>query len=127
MYRILIVEDDVMLQRVLRDTLKPEGFEVELCGEGETALETARRQKPDLAVLDMNLPGISGLDVCRQLKADAATRHIPVIILTGEAREASLKIESLDSGADDYLFKPLGGKALLSRIRAILKISARPV
>ena len=127
MYRILIVEDDVMMQRVLRDTLKPEGFEVLVCGEGETALKLAPRDKPDLVVLDMNLPGMSGLDVCRALKANAATRHIPVLILTGEAKETSLRVESLDSGADDYLFKPLGGKALLARVRSILKIASRPV
>lgn len=127
MYRILIVEDDVMLQRVLRDTLKPEGFEVLVCGDGESGLAQAPVDKPDLVVLDMNLPGLSGLDVCRRLKQDPATRHIPVIILTGEARETALKVESLDAGADDYLFKPLGGKALLARVRSILKITSRPL
>lgn len=127
MYRILIVEDDVMMQRVLRDTLKPEGFEVLTCGDGENALTRAPEDKPDLVILDMNLPGISGLDVCRALKANAATRHIPVLMLTGEAKEVSLRVQSLDSGADDYLFKPLGGKALLARVRSILKIASRPL
>lgn len=127
MYLILIAEDDVMMQRVLRDTLKAEGFEVTLCPDGESALESTGREKPDLVVLDMNLPDMSGLDVCRRLKAETATRHIPVIVLTGEARETELRVASLAAGAEDYLFKPLGGKALLARIRAILKIAVRPV
>lgn len=127
MYRILIVEDDVMLQRVLRDNLKPEGFEVLLFGDGESALARVAQDKPDLAILDMNLPGLSGLDICRRLKADPATRHIPVLILTGEARDTALKVQTLDAGADDYLFKPLSGKALLARVRQILKITARPL
>lgn len=127
MYRILIVEDDVLVQRMLRDNLKPEGFEVLICGDGESAVARAPQDRPDLIILDMNLPGMSGLDVCRKLKADPATRPIPVLILTGEARETALKVESLDAGADDYLFKPLSGKALLARVRQILKITSRPL
>ncbi|MBI4347060.1 MAG: response regulator transcription factor [Elusimicrobia bacterium] len=127
MYRILIAEDDVMMQRVLKDTLKPEGFEVMLHADGESALAAAAQDKPDLIVLDMNLPGLSGLEVCRKLKAEASTRHIPVLVLTGEARETDMRVASLDAGAEDYLFKPLGGKALLARIRAALKIAVKPV
>jgi two-component system phosphate regulon response regulator PhoB len=127
MYRILIVEDDVTMQKVLRDSLKPEGFEVLVCSDGETALKRAFEDKPDLMVFEMNLPGMTGLEVCRKIKATAATRHIPVLILTGEAKEVSLRVQALDSGADDYLFKPLSGKALLARVRSILKIATRPL
>ena len=126
-YRIEIVEDDAMVRQVLRDMLKPEGFEVVACPDGASGLEAAGRDKPDLIVLDVNLPDLLGTEVCRRLKADPKTRHIPVLMLTGEAREVVQRVEGLDAGAEDYLFKPIGAKVFIARINSILKSSTRPV
>lgn len=126
MYRIEIVEDDVMIQQVLRETLKPEGFEVFCCGTGEEALKIAGADRPDLVILDVNLPDLNGFEICRRLKADPRTKHIPVLMMTGEARDVVQKVEGLDSGAEDYLFKPVGSKVLLARVKSLLKIAGRP-
>jgi DNA-binding response OmpR family regulator len=126
MYRVLIVDDDSLIQQVLRQTLKQEGFEVILCSRGQEALPAALQNKPDLIVLDVNLPDIEGHDVCRLIKGESKTRHIPILMLTGEARATPSVVSGLNLGAEDYLFKPISGKVLVSRIRAILKIATKP-
>lgn len=127
MYRILAIEDDPIMQKVLRDILKPEGFEAIICPDAARGLERAQTDMPDLILLDVNLPDKSGFDVCRELKSDPRTRHIPVLMLTGEAREVAQRVEGLDLGAEDYLFKPLSPKVLVSRVRSILKLTAKPM
>jgi two-component system phosphate regulon response regulator PhoB len=126
MYRILAIEDDPIIQKVLVITLKAEGMETLVAPDGSTGIALALGERPDLVLLDIHLPDMSGFEVCRKLKESADTRHIPVIILSGEARETSHRIEGLDSGAEDYLLKPVSSRVLAARVRAILKIATRP-
>lgn len=126
MYRVLIIEDDVIMQKVLRDTLRPEGYEVIVCPDGLSGLARAPEEKPDLILLDVNLPDTSGVEVCRKLKANEALRHIPVILMTGEAREVAQKIEGLGTGAEDYLLKPISPRVLAARVKQLISVSARP-
>ncbi|MBI5244800.1 MAG: response regulator [Elusimicrobia bacterium] len=114
------------MQKVLRDTIKPEGFEYLFSPTGQEGIETARKEKPDLVLLDIHLPDMSGMEVCRSLKSDARTRHIPVLMLTGKAWEVSRRVQGLDLGAEDYLLKPISPRVLVSRIRAILKLATKP-
>lgn len=125
MYRIAVVEDDVLMQKMLILTLEAEGFEHVLCADGTSALERLPQERPDLILLDVNLPDIDGHEVCRRLKADALARAIPVIMLTGEAREIEQRTRGLEVGAEDYLFKPISPKVLCARIRAILLSAGR--
>lgn len=126
MYRILTVDDDPLMQQILQATLQAEGYEFLLSQNGAGALPMAIAEKPDLIVLDINLPDMNGMDVCRALKAEAKTRHIPVLMLTGEAREVVSRVEGLDLGAEDYLFKPVSPRVLVSRIRSLLKLATKP-
>ena len=127
MYRILVADDDAMMLRLMRHTLKPEGFEVLTCADGRSVLDATPADLPDLVVLDVHLPDLPGHEVCRRLKADPRTRHIPVLLLTGEARAVSSRVQGLEAGAEDYLFKPISGAVLVSRINSILKVAARPM
>jgi len=126
MYRILAIEDDGIMQSILRDTLKPEGFEFLLGATGQEGLDLARKERPDIILLDINLPDMSGMEVCRSLKSDAATRHIPVMMLTGQAWEVSNRVQGLELGAEDYMLKPISPRVLITRIRAILKAATKP-
>lgn len=126
MHRIMVVEDDSLLQRLYVDILQREGFEVLLRSTGGDGLRAAPLDKPDLILLDVNLPDGNGIDFCRSLKADKLTRHIPVVIVTGEARELSNRVAGLDGGAEDYLFKPVDPKVLVARIRSLLKLAVKP-
>jgi len=126
MYRILVIEDDPIVQKLLRDTLRPEGYEVVLCSDGAKGLKAALTERPDLILLDVNLPDTTGMDVCRALKSDAELRHIPVVMMTGESREVAQKIEGLSLGAEDYLLKPFSPRVLAARVRQLLSIATKP-
>lgn len=126
MYRIAIVEDDPIMQEVMRDTLRPEGYELVVFPDGESALKSIPGEKPDLIILDVNLPGMNGFEVCRGLKSDPKVKHVPVLMLTGEAREVEQRVEGLDLGAEDYMFKPVSPRVLVSRVRGILKLATKP-
>ena len=126
MHRILIVEDDPIVHKAFKLALKSEGFDVLSCLSGGPAQEKATLEKPDLVILDIHLPDISGFEVCKRLKASAETRDIPVLILTGEARQMDDRIAGLDIGAEDYLFKPVSARVLVSRVRSLLRISQQP-
>ncbi len=117
MERVLVVDDDVELCDLIAEYLKPEGFEVQAVHDGETGLERALAGESDLVVLDMMLPGISGLDVLRKLRERS---RIPVLILTARGQDVD-RIVGLEIGADDYLGKPFNPRELLARIRAILR------
>jgi two-component system, OmpR family, response regulator CpxR len=117
MERVLVVDDDVELCDLIAEYLKPEGFEVQAVHDGETGLERAQAGETDLVVLDMMLPGISGLDVLRKLRERS---RIPVLILTARGQDVD-RIVGLEIGADDYLGKPFNPRELLARIRAILR------
>jgi DNA-binding response OmpR family regulator len=123
MYKILFVDDDYLLRTAMSSILKAEGFEVITNANGKECLPLALKEKPDLILLDVQLLDADGVDVCRQLKADPATRHIPVVLMTGAAFDIKIRVAGLDAGAEDYLFKPVSPKVLCSRVRSILKIT----
>jgi len=118
--RILVVDDEEDLLELVRYNLSKEGYEVECVGTGEDALKAARRQPPDLVVLDLMLPALDGLEVCRRLKGDAKTRQVPIIMLTAKGEETDM-IAGLERGADDYIAKPFSPRVLAARVRALLR------
>ncbi len=117
---VLVVEDDPDLQEVLRLTFEREGFRVVQAEGGARALEYARAAVPDVVVLDLMLPEMDGLEVCRRLRADPALRRIPVLMLTAKGEETDVVI-GLGVGADDYLAKPARPRELVARIHALLR------
>lgn len=118
---ILVVEDDETLQQTLTYNLQVEGYTVLATGNGQEGLELARTQPPDLIILDVMLPGLDGLSVCRILRREM---DVPIIMLTARSSEVD-KIIGLDSGADDYITKPFGLGELLARVRAALRRKPR--
>jgi len=118
--RILVVDDEPDLVELLRHHLQREHYEVVVASDGEAAMAEARRRMPDLVVLDLMLPGIDGLEVCRRLRADSRTQHIPIIMLTAKGEESDAVI-GLAQGADDYVRKPFGVKELLARVATRLR------
>ncbi|MGB8993293.1 MAG: response regulator transcription factor [Desulfobaccales bacterium] len=122
---ILVVEDEDDILELLRYNLAKEGFRVTGVVSGEEALRTARSQPPDLIVLDLMLPGMDGLTVCRELKQDAKTRETPIIMLTAKGEEADI-VAGLELGADDYVTKPFSPRVLLARLRAVLRRHVLP-
>jgi two-component system, OmpR family, KDP operon response regulator KdpE len=117
--RIMIVDDDPQIRRVLRTALVAQGYETIDARNGEEALEKLRDEKVDLLILDMNMPGMSGLETCRMIRS---TSDVSIIMLTVRDAESD-KVEALDAGADDYMTKPFGSPELLARIRAALRRS----
>ena len=117
---VLIVEDEADLVILLRYNLEKEGFRIAIAGDGEEALLLAAEQMPGLVLLDWMLPLMSGIEVCRQLRRNAKTRDIPIIMLTARTEEAD-KVRGLNAGADDYVAKPFSPGELVARIRAVLR------
>ena len=115
--RILVVDDEPQIRRIMRTTLTAAGYEVDDVRTGEEALAKLREYRPDLVLLDINMPGMSGLAVCRTIRADA---NVAIIMLTVHNTE-SAKVEALDAGADDFVTKPFSTPELLARIRAALR------
>ncbi|MEQ1929118.1 MAG: phosphate regulon transcriptional regulator PhoB [Parvularculaceae bacterium] len=120
MTRVLVVEDEEALATLLDYNLKREGFEVEIAGDGEEALLRIEECAPDIVILDWMLPKISGIEVCRRLRAESGTRNLPVVMLTARSEEAD-RIRGLDTGADDYMTKPFSTNELTARMRAVLR------
>ncbi len=120
--KILIVEDEKDIARLLDYNLKKEGYRTVLAHEGSAAPLLAAKERPRLVILDLMLPGLDGLEVCRRLKADAKTASIPIIMLTAKGEEAD-KVLGLGLGADDYVTKPFSVKELLARVKAVLRRS----
>ncbi len=118
--KILIVEDEKDIVKMLDYNLKKEGFRTLSCHDGEYALDLAGREHPDLIILDLMLPGMDGLEVCKSLKKESKTQGIPVIMLTAKAQESD-KIVGLELGADDYITKPFSPRELIARIKAVLR------
>lgn len=115
--RILVVDDEVQIVRVLRGYLENAGFTVMTAHDGEEALRMARQENPDLMVLDLMLPGIDGMDVCRLLRKES---DVPIIMLTARVEETD-RIVGLELGADDYVAKPFSPREIVARVRAILR------
>lgn len=118
--QILIVEDDSALAEVLEYNLRREGYETRLAVDGQEGLRQARLSGPDLVVLDLMLPLIDGLEVCRRLRADPATRNMLVLMLTAKTEETD-EVVGFSVGTDDYVAKPFSVKVLLERVRALLR------
>ena len=115
--RILVVDDDPQIRRIMRTTLTTSGYEVDDAKTGEEALGKVREFHPDLVLLDINMPGMGGLEVCRAIREDTS---VGIIMLTVHNTEAA-KVEALDAGADDFVTKPFSSPELLARIRAALR------
>lgn len=122
---ILIIEDERSLADVLTYNLKKEGFEAISAGDGQEGLRRAQTALPDLVVLDLMLPVIEGLEVCRQLRAGARTKDIPILMLTARSEEVD-EIVGFQMGADDYVTKPFKVKPLIQRIKALLRRKQTP-
>ncbi|PLY02440.1 MAG: DNA-binding response regulator [Desulfuromonas sp.] len=118
--RILVIEDEEDILALIHYNLGKEGFLVSTATSGESGLELARHEKPHLVVLDLMLPGMSGLEVCSKLKQGSATAEIPVIMLTARGEESDV-VAGLETGADDYITKPFSHKVLAARVRTVLK------
>jgi DNA-binding response OmpR family regulator len=115
---ILIVEDDAHIALGLEEVLKGDGFEALLCNRGDRAVETVIRHKPALIILDVMLPGLSGFDVCKQLRSKKV--GVPILMLTAKGQEID-KVMGLEFGADDYMTKPFGVRELVARVHALLR------
>lgn len=119
---ILVIEDDRHIADILLYNLQKENYVVDICRNGIDGLNKARRSPPDLIILDLMLPGMNGLDLCRELKRDRITHAIPILILTAKGDEVD-KIVGFEMGADDYMSKPFSPRELILRVKAILRRS----
>ncbi len=122
--KILVVEDETDILELIDYKLSQEGFQVLQASDGETGLEQARLSDPDLVLLDIMLPGLDGLEVCRRLKRDPVTETIPIIIVSAKGEESDV-VTGLELGADDYLVKPFSPRELAARSRAVLRRRSR--
>jgi DNA-binding response OmpR family regulator len=117
---ILVIDDEKDLVELVRYNLEKDGFQVRSAFDGESGLATARRDLPDLIIVDVMLPGIDGLEACRQLRSDSRTAAIPILILTAKSSESD-RIVGLELGADDYVVKPFSPRELAARIKTLLR------
>jgi two-component system phosphate regulon response regulator PhoB len=117
---ILVVEDEDDIRELIRHNLARNGYGVTAAGDGETALQIAVRRPPSLILLDLMLPDINGLEVCRVLRQDPKTAAVPIIIVTARGEESDV-VAGLETGADDYVTKPFNMNVLLARVRAALR------
>ena len=118
--RIFVVEDDQDIADLVAHHLTRAGFSCDLFATGPDGLDAVRRQLPDLVVLDLMLPGLSGYEICRMMRADSATAAVPIIMLTARAQEED-RVKGLELGADDYVTKPFSPRELVARVRAVLR------
>jgi DNA-binding response OmpR family regulator len=123
--KVLLVEDEEQLRRVMKDLLEREGYVVSEARDGIQALDQVDRHAPDIIVLDLNLPGLDGYSVLQQLRSRAATRTIPVMVLTAKGDEDN-EVRVFELGADDFLTKPFRPRALTARLRTLLRRSYAP-
>ncbi|MCP2243577.1 response regulator transcription factor [Lentzea aerocolonigenes] len=119
MTAVVIAEDDADIRDLLVFKLMQDGFDVRAVGDGPAALDAVATERPDLVILDVMMPGMSGLDVCQRLRSEQATKNLPVILLTARAQEADVE-SGFGVGADDYVTKPFSPRELLSRVHAVL-------
>ena len=122
--KILVVDDESSIRELIKYNLEKEGFRIVESGDGQQAVQLAKNSKPDLVVLDLMLPGMDGLEICRTLKSQRETTAIPIIMVTAKNEEID-KIIGLELGADDYLTKPFSPRELVARVKAVLRRSHR--
>ena len=120
MKRILIIEDDPDIVELVRYNLSKEGYQVAAVGDGVAGLEKIRKSQPDLLVLDLMLPKLSGMEVCKEIRRDQALKQLPILMLTARGEEMD-RVIGLEVGADDYVTKPFSPRELVARIRALLR------
>lgn len=120
--KIFIVDDEKDIVKMVDYNLKKEGYRTICLYDGDEVLDSAKREIPNLIILDLMLPGIDGLEVCKRLKKEQKTSHIPIIMLTAKAHEAD-KVVGLEIGADDYVTKPFSPRELIARVKAVLRRS----
>lgn len=118
--KIVIIEDEADLLEVLQYNFRREGYAVYCSRDGEEGMEMIRRQDPDLVLLDLMLPGLDGIEICRRVKSDALTRSIPIIMVTAKGEESEIVL-GLSVGADDYVTKPFSPREVVARARAVLR------
>ncbi len=123
-HKILVVEDEPDIRELLRYSLAEEGFVVEEAGDGAEALDRITRRAPDLVVLDLMMPRMSGLELCRRLRASADTAALPVMVVTAKGAEVD-RILGLEMGADDYVVKPFSPREVVARVKGLLRRAAR--
>jgi DNA-binding response OmpR family regulator len=123
--KVLVVEDDVDIQDFVVSLLSRAGYDVLTEGNGEAGLDTALTQQPDLVILDWMMPGLTGVEVCRAMRADPRAKDIPVLLLTSRAQEADID-QAFTAGADDYMVKPFGGRELVSRVMTLTGNDVKP-
>ena len=121
---VLIIDDEVDLRNLLEYNLRKEGYKVMTAQDGRTGIDQTLRERPDLIVLDIMMPIIDGLEVCKTLRNNSKTANIPILMLTAKAEETD-KVIGLEIGADDYMVKPFGIRELLARIKALLRRKGR--
>ncbi|MEO6414209.1 MAG: response regulator [Pedococcus sp.] len=124
--KVLVVEDDVDIQELVTSLLSRAGYEVLAEGNGVDGLAAALTQQPDLVILDWMMPGLSGVEVCRAIRADPRAKDMAVLMLTSKAQEADID-QAFTAGADDYMVKPFRGRELVSRVLALTATDARRV
>jgi phosphate regulon transcriptional regulator PhoB len=122
MKRILIIEDDKATSELIRESLQDEGFDVVAMADGATGLAQVRKAPPDILLLDLMLPKLSGLEVCKQIRTDPSLNRLPILMLTARGDESD-RVVGLELGADDYVVKPFSPRELLARVRALLRRS----
>lgn len=122
--KILVIEDEPDILELVEYNLRREGYEVRTASDGEAGLQQARRDVPHLILLDLMLPNIDGLEVCRKLREDSATRAIPIVMVSARGEESDVVL-GLELGAEDYVTKPFSPRVLIARVRAVLRRSTR--
>ena len=124
MTNILVADDDPDIREMLAFRLERSGFRVSACADGPAALAAVADEVPDLVILDLNMPGMSGLDVCRALRRDPSSSAVPVVMLTARTQESDVEA-SFAAGADDYIPKPFSPREVVSRIEAVMARASR--
>src|ERR1700729_1648673 len=125
MKRVLLIEDDRDIVELVRYNLEREGFQVAAATDGATGLAQVRKTPPDILLLDLMLPKLSGLDICREIRRDQALNRLPILMLTARGEEAD-RVVGLEMGADDYVTKPFSPRELLARVKALLRRAEPP-
>jgi len=120
MRRILVIEDDKDIVELVKYNLEKDGYQVTACADGTTGLAQIRKSPPDLLILDLMLPKLSGLDICKDIRRDVTLNRLPILILTAKGEEAD-RVVGLELGADDYVTKPFSPRELVARVKALLR------
>jgi two-component system alkaline phosphatase synthesis response regulator PhoP len=118
--KILVIDDEEDILELVEYNLAKDGYRVTRAASGEAGLKAARGQLPDLIILDLMLPGLDGLEICKRLRADSKTQHVPIIMLTAKGEEADI-VTGLELGADDYITKPFSPRVLAARVKTVLR------